>query len=424
MKRLIAVSLTLNLALAAWLVASARQRPASLTQFQSGPQGGPKGFLRLLPQDSLVKVLTNNSVVAFHWSQIELADYREYISKLRAIECPERVIRDMIIADVSKLYSRRFAALQPPRKYWEREPSFNRQLHKRLNALEREKEALLKQLLGEDFNWERECDNQTMCSDGWEEHLCFMPDERQGLARKVIAKLREQEEDLFTSPHEEDMERYFQTKQRLRKDFWVELAKVVTPAELEEFKLRTSQTAQNLRYSLATFKPTPDEFRAIFRISEEFQSTYPEGPKPKDYWRKMNDAIRSALGEQRYVDYERLTEHAYTSAMAIAARDGLPRGTGDKVLDMKKAAEQEAKQIRADKTITDDERRERLTAVKGETEAALVEVLGGKGFKTYRKEGGYWLKDLYWDNQQSLDVAKQAAWGNYWGYSLDRESFQ
>jgi hypothetical protein len=110
--------------------------------------------------------------------------------------------------------------------------------------------------------------------------------------------------------------------------------------------------------------------------------------------------------------------------MAIAARDGLPRGTGVKVLEMKKAAEQEAGQIRADTTISDDERRDRLTAVKGETEAALVEVLGAKGFKTYRKEGGYWLKDLYWDNQQSLSVARRAAWGNYWGYSLDLESFQ
>lgn len=40
---------------------------------------------------------------AFHWSQIEAADYPAYIANLRRIGCPEQTIRDIITADVASL---------------------------------------------------------------------------------------------------------------------------------------------------------------------------------------------------------------------------------------------------------------------------------------------------------------------------------
>jgi hypothetical protein len=52
---------------------------------------------------------------AFQWGQIESPDYPEYIAKLRAFGVPEKTIRDLIIADVQKLYRPRLAALRPPK---------------------------------------------------------------------------------------------------------------------------------------------------------------------------------------------------------------------------------------------------------------------------------------------------------------------
>jgi hypothetical protein len=40
----------------------------------------------------------------FQWAQIESTDYRTYVANLRGIGCPERTIRDIIIADVNGLY--------------------------------------------------------------------------------------------------------------------------------------------------------------------------------------------------------------------------------------------------------------------------------------------------------------------------------
>jgi hypothetical protein len=41
---------------------------------------------------------------AFHWSQIESADYATYIANLRRIGCPEQTIRDIIFADVDEAF--------------------------------------------------------------------------------------------------------------------------------------------------------------------------------------------------------------------------------------------------------------------------------------------------------------------------------
>ena len=42
----------------------------------------------------------------FTWSSVEAANYKEYIANLRAIDCPEETIRDLILADVNKLFYR------------------------------------------------------------------------------------------------------------------------------------------------------------------------------------------------------------------------------------------------------------------------------------------------------------------------------
>ena len=49
------------------------------------------------------------AVPNFHWTEVESADYKEYISRLRAVQCPEETIRDIIVADINKLYAPREA---------------------------------------------------------------------------------------------------------------------------------------------------------------------------------------------------------------------------------------------------------------------------------------------------------------------------
>src|SRR5689334_19149507 len=94
------VSLGVNVVLlAAWLITLSRHRTT-------------------LPRDPSSAGLTagnqirTNVVVRrqfFAWQQLESPDYTIYIANLRDIGCPEQTIRDIIIADVNAMYTRRRA---------------------------------------------------------------------------------------------------------------------------------------------------------------------------------------------------------------------------------------------------------------------------------------------------------------------------
>src|SRR5947208_8054614 len=60
-----------------------------------------------------IELTTTNG---FRWGSVESPDYREYIANLRAIGCPEETIRDIVIADVNKLFAGRIAGLYPTAK--------------------------------------------------------------------------------------------------------------------------------------------------------------------------------------------------------------------------------------------------------------------------------------------------------------------
>src|SRR5438067_2541083 len=59
----------------------------------------------------------------FSWQEIESPDYRQYIANLREIGCPEKTIRDIILADVNDLYESRKATeiVTPDQQWWRTE---------------------------------------------------------------------------------------------------------------------------------------------------------------------------------------------------------------------------------------------------------------------------------------------------------------
>src|SRR6266446_3510341 len=100
---LLCVSLAANVLLAAWLL-----RPrASLPAFPVQPQQGQQRIRQPLSPGMLKKKSDaaervpagtpgTDTAPPFLWSQIESADYREYIANLRAVGCPEQIIHDII----------------------------------------------------------------------------------------------------------------------------------------------------------------------------------------------------------------------------------------------------------------------------------------------------------------------------------------
>ena len=122
---------------------------------------------------------------------------------------------------------------------------------------------------------------------------------------------------------------------KIRQQTRAELQKVLAPAQLEEFLLRYSESANELRAELGQlkyFNASPDEFRAIFRsadlINEQIQllagaTDVNSVAQRKNLEDQRENAIKVALGN-RYEDYRLLHDPLYRDAVASARQAGQP----------------------------------------------------------------------------------------------------
>jgi len=121
---------------------------------------------------------------------------------------------------------------------------------------------------------------------------------------------------------------------RLRQQTRTELAGVLSPQQLEEYLLRYSQTANNLRSELGKlkyFNATPDEFRAIFRAADSIDQQIDllgAGTDPATVAQRnallqqRESAIRNALSPDRFHKFVMLQDPLYQQALAQAIQNG------------------------------------------------------------------------------------------------------
>jgi hypothetical protein len=167
-------SVCVNLALAGAYLMSKRVAPSTA----AAPEAAVTPVKTATKSDRERRALLTGTITTndFRWASVESDDYREYIANLRAIGVPEETIRDIIIADVNKLYAGRLAALYPsPQdfKWWQTDERSNRDerrdRERKRRDLNEEKRALVKELLGVDLE-EQQIDQQLQATLGPERY--------------------------------------------------------------------------------------------------------------------------------------------------------------------------------------------------------------------------------------------------------------
>jgi hypothetical protein len=342
---------------------------------------------------------------AFHWSQIESSDYRQYITNLRAIGCPEATIKDIILTDIMKLFAERrgqYSVNGREFRYWETDEK--RALTARQEA-ERDKElakidkqvpSVLRELLG--INYDRELNKYFVDTHEDARRLGFLPEEkRQQLlaAREQIENLREKvfERAEQGEPMDPDSLRQIQDYRR------EVLAGILTPQEMEEYDLRMSETAERLRANLVGFNPTEDEFREIFRLQREFDEKFaratPEMEAAKAAEQeKLEQEIKSKLDPERFADYERSKDKEYQEMCFFAQKQELPLQVAQTIYDYKQVAERERARVLADQQISEETKMTALRAIEAETIHSMRQAMGDSVFGAYLQGPGTWVQAL------------------------------
>src|SRR5207253_699900 len=126
----------------------------------------------------------------FVWSQIESADYRQYIANLRAVGCPEETIRDLIGTELLQLYAPRTAAIFPfpKHEYWKKSSNDRPGVEQRkeLAKLDEVRSAVYQELLGVPLRQQDLINALHLQIFGPEHDLLFLPEDKAQAAMNLL----------------------------------------------------------------------------------------------------------------------------------------------------------------------------------------------------------------------------------------------
>ncbi|MEW6157033.1 MAG: hypothetical protein AB1813_06345 [Verrucomicrobiota bacterium] len=389
------ISIGLNVALAAFLFfPRPRELPSDLVLLES---------VKSNREPRLVKT---NVVVRrqnFSWSEIESPDYATYVSNLRSIGCPEQTVRDIIVADVNELFARRrfTEVVTAEQQWWKTEPDMDvtEAAMAKMQALELERQQLLTQLLGS--HWDTSTTTTTTMPgsqttlDG--PVLGAMTPEKKRAIHEIEARAQKLQQEYVAEMtrlgQKPDPAKIAQMREQTR----LEMGQLMSPAELEEYLLRYSSNAQNLRNELRGLDLSAEEFRTIFRIRDPLDrqaQIYYSGDDSVSIQRRAElekqkeDALSQALGPERAQMYKYLQDPLFRQAQTTAEEIGVPPETVLPLYRVNQESELERQRIASDQSLSPEEQSARIQSVLLEQEQTLKKILGDEAYEQYRQARG------------------------------------
>ena len=208
----------------------------------------------------------------FTWEDVESDGYKTYVESLRAVGCPDEKIRTIIMADINELFlkKKQKIATESDMKWWTSEYGYSVMvsggMQEKGQRLEQERRELLTKLLGQNTTQADEFETLQWSSVQLTGPvLGALPPKAHNEVQEICSRSLERQNAYY-------MERATQGQPlnpietaKLREQTRTDLRKVLNPDEVEEFTLRYSHNAHNLRAELRGFDPTPEEFRKVFR---------------------------------------------------------------------------------------------------------------------------------------------------------------
>jgi hypothetical protein len=419
MKKIILISVLLNLGLIAAVGYKFRPHPAS------APSDSETTVTPLAEKETAANKKSNTptkSVASataaariketkFTWHEVESEDYKKYIANLRSIHCPEETIRDIIFADVNKFYTAKLAPYRKPKdqtgyQYWKNGNWYGNQesdeYYKMSRQFDKEKRDLIKELLGVDYlkalaersPWPQSSEKSDLLEN--------MPQEKKDKVQEIDSRYNDLRQAFYKKTRgyqDEDDQAELRKMEKQKHD---ELAKIMTPEELFEREVRSSDLANNLKWNeLRAFDASEEEFRAIFKarqtadlaITDDQSNDKTEWEKRRKAQQQAQDDLKSVMSEDRLKDFKLAQDWEYSHLVEIAQRNGGSKETAKSIYDMKAEIEKVTRDIRGDRSLTPEQRTEKLQLVQAATEKTITELLGPKGFKSF-KRNAWWLRDM------------------------------
>jgi hypothetical protein len=351
---LIVLSLAANVALAALLIRQPELAPPSIARFlrQHGagtpaPSSAAVGEIRKAAPPKL-------------WTLLDSGDLKTLMARLHAAGFPPEVVRGVIEMRLNRQFRERYHEMEEG-PYWKPRRSWTREAQVEYAALTRERNQLRHQLLSDPWLQSDDVSAYDQARTG------RLPREKIELLRQIEDDYTEMTQQITSAANNILLDEDRQKLALLQKEKLADLAAVLSPAELEDYQMRTSPVAVQLARRIGDFQPSDSEFFAIYQAYRSLSDRFGNASFSNMDMRALegeraglSDRIKAALGEQRAAEYIRKSDPAYAELVQLAATAELPAGTAGEIFDIRDALAASSQRIAEDPNLSVAEKRTAL----------------------------------------------------------------
>ena len=405
--RTFTISLCLNLALAGvavWLLwktvsptppASAATVPEAMT----APAAASR-FTASEPPSSIT-YSTNH----FSWSNVEAEDFEQLATNLRAIGCPEKTIRDVVVARARRLLDMVSKEAEPKLSFWTaglRRARAQHEAEHRSRLAQERIVAQLERVVGQDVFLE---DPKVLDEFEAQAIMRFvvgsLPDETFFKVAAKLAWFGERRDELKSRTQGVWLDTDEAELAQLRTRYHHEFAVLLNPRQFEEMTARIAIMPQMDRVKFEATDLNPAEVRQLGMIRARFSEPlsgqdffFGENSMTDEHEQELKAAERQFLGEARFAQLGRAADSDFKTLFDLGRDNNLPRDAAVKVFDLRQLIAQEVEQLRKDKSLADADRQQQLAQLQADAQQAVLQVLGASTSGQYLGRGGAWLTNV------------------------------
>ncbi len=397
----ITISLCLNLALAGAAVHLLKQ-PVSRTPRESAstisePITAPAvPCLTASNPPAPTTFVTNR----FGWNVVEAEDLEQLATNLRAIGCPEKTVRDVVVARTRRGLDRLSRSAEPKLPFWTaglRRAQAQRTAEGTAAVARAKILASVQRALGRDVFIE----DGRLTEDFVEQAIVRflsgpLAEEKFSQLAGLLARHKTQMDAVRAHTQGVLVEEDETALKTLGRQFRQELAAMLLPTELEELSARPAmmKLADDVRFDATDLSPADIREVAIIRaqFGDPMMGEWFEGGRLSDQQEAQAAmAIREFLGESRYAQFERAANGAFKTLFDLGRDNNLPPVAALQAFEVCQLTAREVARLREDNSLSAAERQQQLASVQTQAQTSVLKVLGAEACAQYLNRGGAWL---------------------------------
>jgi hypothetical protein len=339
--------------------------------------------------------------LAQSWSELQSGDLKTLPERLRAAGFSPSMIRAIVAAQVNEQFSARRKELlgnQAEQPFWKNQRSgiMDPKIMTAMRDLGKEQMALMKSLLGDNAPGNDEIN-------AWQRRqFGNLAPEKLTQLQSINTDYSELQQEIYAKANGVFLPEDREKLAYLEKEKLADIAKTLSPQEFEDFQLRSSNTANQLRGQLGGFNTTEAEFRALYQaaaaVDEKYGTAGPFGARnPGDYQNRQAEMLAQAkavLTPERFAEYKLATDPQSSQVSRLVARLELPPATTQQVVALQQDFQTRQRALMTNRELTPADRTAQQAALLEEATAKLTTTLTPRGLEAYKQNGGQWLDML------------------------------